>query len=43
MSAAADRFADWAVEVTDPAPRDLGQLADWAADVTDQRDEDQPA
>jgi subtilisin-like proprotein convertase family protein len=31
-----DRFATWALEVTDPAPRDLGELAEWAADVVDQ-------
>jgi hypothetical protein len=38
-----DSLADWAVEVTDPAPRDLGELAEWAADVTDRRDEDPSA
>lgn len=31
-----ERLADWAVEVTDPAPRDLGELADWAADIVEQ-------
>lgn len=37
MTSAGDRLAEWALEVTDPAPeRDLGELADWAADVTDE-------